>query len=64
MAAADDAEANAPEMTSAVMAALESLHHDPFVQAAVWRTFVNAPELLSAAPRIRLGLAIEQDTPL
>ena len=40
---------------------LRSLHEDPFVQAAVWRLYAFAPDLLD--PPIRTGLdeAVEAD---
>lgn len=38
--------AEAPELTDAVKAALADFHPDPFTQAAIWRTFTNAPGLL------------------
>jgi hypothetical protein len=40
---------------------LHSMNADPFVQAAVWRIYCIAPDLLGPDPRARLDAAQESD---
>lgn len=45
-------------LTIPAQAALREMHPDPFVQAAVWRLYTEAPGLLSEATAITLTNAI------
>jgi hypothetical protein len=46
-----------PTLTISTQAALRDMHPDPFVQAALWRLYVEAPGLLDATAWVKIATA-------